>query len=220
MRVVARQADATFDGYGWQPEVLAALEQQHLVAWSEQVRRRNRFGAELRRFLAAQPQTDVCFLHGRAVLNLDHLCHQLERLVPVNALQRRLDGPESVTELFRGETLAPGIRVPRSRYWIWSDADVLLKADPVLFGRVVDCMLGVAAECEYGLEGGVTIQRTVFVGGPLLEDYARDRRGQFRCWAADDDAEPFWQLVSGLERPPVMTRPVDLLMRPARRVGA
>lgn len=220
MRVVARQADAVFDGYGWLPEVLTALESSHLVAWSDTTRRRNRFCAAVRSFLAAQPHTDVCVLQGRSILSLDHLCHQLERLVPVAQLDRRLDGPDSVTEFLRAVPAQPGCRAPHQRYWLWADADVLLKADPALFGRVVDCLLGVSAEGEYGLADGTLLQRAVFVGGAMLEAYAQDHRGQFRCWAADGDAEPFWQMVSGLERPPVVTRPVDYLMRPPQRIGA
>lgn len=220
MRVVARQADAVFDGQGWLPEAVRAMDTHHLVAWSELARRRIAFAAGVRSFLQAQQDFDACMIHGRSVRTLDELCHQLERQVPVTELVRRLDGPGSVTELLRGRNAVPGRRSVRTRVWIWSDADVLLKSDPELFSSVVDCMLGVAAESEFGTDEGGPIQRVVFVGGMMLEAYARDRGGQFRSWAAEGDAEPFWKLVSGLERPPVVARPVDLLMRPPRRLGA
>lgn len=220
MRVVARQADAIFDGQGWLPEAVRALDTHHLVAWSELTRRRIAFAAGVRSFLQAQQDTDACMIHGRSVRTLDDLCHQLERQVPVEELLRRLDGPDSVTELLRGRTAIPGRRQVRTRVWIWSDADVLLKADPELFGAVVDCMLGVAAETEFGSDEGGPIQRVLFIGGLMLEAYARDHAGRFRSWAAEGDAEPFWKLVSGLDRPPVIARPVDLLMRPPRRLGA
>ncbi|GJM19949.1 MAG: hypothetical protein DHS20C14_21620 [Phycisphaeraceae bacterium] len=220
MRVVSRQADAVFEGQGWLPEMVSALDTHHLVAWSELTRRRNAFVGEVRSFLAAQQDTDACLVHGRSVFTLDDLCHQLERLVPVPELHRRLDGPDGVTELLRGRNTTPGRRAPRVRCWIWSDADVLLRSDPELFSSVVDCMLGVSAESEFGTLDGGPIQRVLFVGGPMLEAYARDRSGQFRSWAAEGDSEPFWKLVSGLERPPVVARPVDLLMRPPRRMGA
>lgn len=222
MRVVSRQADAVFDGYGWLPDVLCALEQHHLVAWSELTRRRNMFCAALRRGLASQPDVDACVIHGRGVLSLDHLCQQIERTVPAAVLERRIDGPDGLTELLRDVPEEAGHRPPRFRYWIWSDADVFLRADPRGFASVVDCMLGVAAESEYGVDEGATIQRGIFVGGPMLERYAMDARGGFRSWKTEgpDDSDAFWKLVSGLERPPVLCRPVDMLTREQRRLGA
>lgn len=220
MRVLSRHDDAVFGSTDWQPEVLAMLEDHHLVAWSGLNRRRNRFSARLQQFLGAQPDTDVCVLHGRSITNMDSLCHQLERVVPCDLLERRVEGTNSLTELLRSCEYFPGRRPSRYRFFVWNDADVLLRAEPELFARVTDAMAGVAAESEFGEVDGLLIQRAVFIGGPLLESLAHEATSPFNSWASDGSDEPFWQLVSGLERPPVLCRPVDLLMRSPRARSA
>ena len=204
----------------WQPEVLAGLDEQHLVAWSDRPRVRARFAAELYRFLSAQSRTETVVIHGRSVTNLGHLCEQLERQIPGPDLAHEIDGPNGLTELLRSTESWPGELPARARYVIWNDADVLLRADPEVFAQVVDAMLGVAAESEYASSHRLMLQRAVFTGGPLLERFARDSRSPFRCWQAEGHEEPFWRMVSGLDLPPVITKPVDLLMEQPRRVTA
>jgi len=204
----------------WQPEVMAGLDEKHLVAWSDRPRLRSRFAAELYRFLSLQPRVETVVLHGRSITSMDHLCDQIERQIPGPDLHREIDGPYGLTELLRSNESWPGQLPPRARYLIWNDADVLLKSDPSLFGRIVDALIGVAAESEFSTTHRLLLQRAVFTGGPMLERYARDQRGQFRCWMAEGNEEPFWQLVSGLDIPPVMTKPVDLLMERTHRETA
>ena len=204
----------------WQPEVLAGLDEQHLVAWSDRPRLRARFAAELYRFLNLQSRVEAVMVHGRSITSLGHLCDQLERQIPGPDLRHEIDGPNGLTELLRSTETWPGEQPARARYLIWNDADVLLRADPELFSRVVDAILGVAAESEYATSHRLILQRAVFTGGPLLERYARDSQGQFRCWMTEGHEEPFWRMVSGLDLPPVMTKPVDLLMERPRRETA
>lgn len=217
---VADTAPSILGSRHWQPEVMAGLDHQHLVAWSDRPRLRARFAAELYRFLSHQQRVEVVVLHGRSITSLDHLCDQIERQIPGPELHREIDGPHGLTELLRSHESWPGQLPPRARYLIWNDADVLLRADPNLFSRVVDAILGVAAESEYSTSHRLLFQRAVFTGGPNLERYARDQRGQFRCWMAEGTEEPFWRLVSGLDTPPVVTKPVDLLMEHTRRETA
>ena len=203
----------------WRANALSAMDEHHLVAWCDQPTRRARFGAEFQRFLVSQPGSEVVVLHGRSIRSLDGLCDQLEHQLVGPPLAREIEGGRGLIEFLRHVQPLPGAGWPRARYVIWNDADVLLRADPWAFGRIVDAFFGVAAEGEFGDGERLTIQRAVFLGGPMLERYARDTGGQFRAWAGEGEGEPFWRLVTGLERPPVIARPVELFLdsAPARR---
>ena len=87
----------------------------------------------------------------------------------------------------------------------------LLREDADLFGRLADAFAGVAAEAEYVCDDLLLIHRAVYVGGVHLADYAENSLGQLRCWYPDDPEEPFWQLVTGIERPPVLRYQIDTL---------
>lgn len=200
----------------WRADALAAMDERHLVAWCDRPTRRARFAAEFQRFLITQPGSEVVVLHGRSIRTLDGLCDQIEHQLIGPTLEREIEGGRGLVEFLRHIQPLPGAGWPKARYILWNDADVLLRSDPETFGRVVDAMVGVAAENEFGEGDRLTLQRCVFLGGPMLERYARDARGQFRSWASDDaggfgHAEPFWQLVTGLEQPPVLCRPIEML---------
>lgn len=212
MTVLAGHFDAPFPAVDWQPEVMALLDERHLAVWSHAQSRRTHFAASLAQFLGSQRETDVVTLYGRFIGDLESFCHQLERSIPVDRLERRLDGTDSVTDALRSRESVRGRCVARSRYIVWNDADVLLKADPGLFGRLIDAMLGVCAEAEYASEDLLLIQRCVFVGGAGLADYAEDATGQFRAWLPDGLGEPFWALVTGVEAPQVRVAHIDELM--------
>ncbi len=219
MRASPRQVATRFVPLDWQPEALQLLDEHHLVAWSHSVRTRTAFAAGLSQFLASQRDLSVCVLHGRSITNLDALCQQLERQIPGPPLDRRIGGSSGVIELLRSRDQRPGRPAPRQRVILWSDADILLRADCELFGRVVDALTGVAAEMEYSSDDQLLLQRTVFVGAPALDMYADDASGQFCGWRCADDSEAFWTVVSGLERPPMMRVHIDSLMgEPPRRV--
>jgi hypothetical protein len=212
MTVLAGHFDSPFPAVDWQPEAMALLDERHLAVWTHARGRKSQFAASLSQFLGSQRETDVVTLYGRYITDLESFCHQLERAIPVDHLERRLDGTDSVTDALRSRQTLRGRSVARSRYLIWNDADVLLRADPVLFGGLVDAMLGVCAEAEYASEDLLLIQRCVFVGGAALADYADEPQGQFKSWLPDGMGDPFWALVTGVQNPDVKCAHIDELM--------
>ena len=202
----------TFEQSTWQPEVLAKLESHHIAAWSGDTAVRSRFGASLQQFLVAQAGTEVCVLHGRSILDLEGLCSQLERLIPVETLARSVDGAKGLASILRtrGGMYA---RIPtRQRIFLWHDADVLIRHDPELFGQVAEVMAGVSAELEFAGEGSLMIQRCVYMGGSRLAEVARDPESMLNRWADDGPGVPFWSLVTGEDSPTTSLCSIDLLM--------
>jgi len=188
------------------------LDEAHLVAISAAPRRRMHFAGSLGQFLQGLRDAEVCTLYGRFITDLDSFCYQLERAVAGPAVERRIDGLRGVTSLLRSREVFRGRPASKFRFYIWHDADVLLGENEALFGRLVDAMAGVAAEAEYVSDDLLMIHRTVFVGGPLLQEYAEREHGQFQSWAQEQDgATPFWEVVTGIERPPVEVYPIDTL---------
>lgn len=212
MTVLAGHLDAPFPAVDWQPETMALLDERHLSVWTHAQTRKSQFAASLAQFLGSQRETDVVTLYGRYIVDLESFCHQLERAIPVDRLERRLDGTDSVTEALRSRQTLRGRSVARSRYIVWNDADVLLKANPELFGGLVDAMLGVCAEAEYASEDLLLIQRCIFIGGATLADYGDEPEGQFKSWLPDGLGEPFWALVTGVPTPDVKSVHIDELM--------
>lgn len=193
----------------WQAEAAALLDEHHLVAWSPRPRLRVQFASSLAQFLGGIRDAEVCPLYGHSIRDLDSFCAQLERVLPGPELQRRLDGPGGVTSLLRHRDVVKGRRAARYRYYIWSDADVLLREDQQLFSRLVDIFAGVAAETEYASDDLLLIHRAVFIGGPILDVYGEDERGQFHRWYPDAEGEPFWELVTGVRQPKFMRMQID-----------
>ncbi|MBK7403671.1 MAG: hypothetical protein IPJ41_03295 [Phycisphaerales bacterium] len=202
MSALTRQAESPFRAIDWEPEVTQLLDEHHLVAWSAVARRRVHFTACMTHFLALQPDAEICPIYGKFVTDLDSFCHQVERSIPGVAIQRRIDGPDGLVALLRSRHTLRYRAASRYRYFVWSDADVLLKADHRLFGRIVDALAGVAAEAEFASDELLLVQRTVFVGGPMLDLYSQNQQGQFRAWHDDGLGEPFWRMVTGVEAPP------------------
>lgn len=211
MSVLSRYEEAAFGAVEWQPEVMARLDDDHLVAWSPHALTRTRFAATLQQFLGSQPDTDVCNFYGRYIADLEGFCHQLERMLPAPPLNRRIDGPRGVTESLRSRFSFRGRSIARQRFYVWHDADHLIEHDADLFGRLADALMGVAAEAEYVSDDLLMIQRCVFIGGDALQKYASDHRGQLRSWRADRFGEPFWAVVTGLDQPPVQVAEIASL---------
>lgn len=203
MSVLSRFDEAAFGAIDWQPEVMARLDNDHLVAWSPHALTRTRFAASLQQFLGSQPDTDVCNFYGRYITDLESFCHQLERMLPAPPLRRQIDGPRGITESLRSRFSFRGRSIARQRYYVWHDADHLIEHDRELFGRLVDALMGVAAEAEYVSDDLLMIQRCVIIGGDALQQYASDPTGQLRSWQPDAYGEPFWRVVTGLDVPPV-----------------
>jgi hypothetical protein len=75
----------------------------------------------------------------------------------------------------------------------------------------VDAIIGVGAEAEYASDDLLLLHRSVFVGSSLLDLYAEDPAGQFSIWAPDADGEPFWSVVTGVDKPQVTRYNIDAL---------
>lgn len=213
MSAVSRQPEAPLLVADWHADVTQLLDEHHLVAWSDMPQRRMQFAVSLARFLGAQRDTEVCSFYGRYILDLESFCYQLERALPGPALDRRIDGPGGLVSLLRSRTSWRGRPQTKFRYYIWHDADMMLRADHVLFGKLVDAMAGVAAEAEYVSDDVLMLHRSIFVGSSLLDVYAEDFNGQFQSWSRDEHGEPFWQVVTGVEKPPFMRYRIDVLGR-------
>lgn len=212
MSALTRQTESPFAIINWQPDVVQLLDEHHLVAISDSPRRRMHFAVALGQFLQGMRDAEVCTLYGRFITNVDSFCYQLEHAISGPLVDRRIDGPRGLTSLLRSRPVYRGRPASKFRFYIWHDADVLLSEDEALFGRLVDAISGVAAEAEYVDDDVLLIHRAVYVGSSLLAQYAAKSTGQFQAWAADSDFdEPFWQVVTGIERPPFTQYLIDEL---------
>lgn len=191
-------------GLGWQPEAAAMLDQQHLAAWSADELARHSFAAGLGRFLSSQPFSQVVPIFGQTVTDLESFCEQLERSIPGPPLRRSIDGSGGVASLLRSREVGPGMAAPRCRYYIWHDCDAMIQADPELFGRLAEAIIGIAAEDEFVSDDLLMIHRAVFLGGSLLAVYHEDESAQLRSWSPEPLGEPFWKTISGVESPEVL----------------
>ncbi|MCC6676697.1 MAG: hypothetical protein IT436_06095 [Phycisphaerales bacterium] len=201
MSALARQSDSPFSLADRPAEVTQLMDEHHIVACSADPRKRAQFGASLGQFLSTMRDTEVVALQGRAITDLESFCQQLERALPGPALERRIHGLGGVVNLMRHRQTF-GMRTPsKFRFYIWHDADTLLRSDPMLFGHLTEAIAGVAAEAEYVCDDVLMIHRGLFIGGPDLDRYADLPNGQCRAWVNDDQGEPFWQVVTGIEQP-------------------
>jgi hypothetical protein len=185
------------------------LCESHLVVSSLNPALRERFGLELTKHYRHMPMVESVAIAGSVVHSLEDLCHQLERALPAawqaEPIERSIEGPGGIVERLRERMSEPGLPASRHRYYLWRDADVLLRHDRVLFAQLVSAIMGVAAEAEYTGEDLLMVHRLILVGGPDLLAYAEELNGALQQWQ-DHPArasKPLWKVLSGLERPPV-----------------
>ncbi len=195
----------------WQADVTALLDEHHLAAWSDLPQRRTQFAVSLGQFLGSQRDTEVCVFYGKFITDLESFCYQLERAVPGPSLKRAIEGETGIVSLLRARASIKGRPETKYRFYIWHDADVLLRHNKALFGQIVDAMAGVAAEAEYVSDDLLLIHRSVLVGSSLLDVYAEDENAQFNTWLKDSSGEPYWQMVTGLAKPSFMRYKIDAL---------
>lgn len=196
-------------------DALLLAEEHHIAAWSRNLETRERFGIELVSTLRTILDSQVVVLNGATIHDLDGFCRQFEAQLPINGLSlttpmvRSISASGGVLDRVRERPQDEGApNHLKRRYYVWRDADVLLRTDARLFGALVDCVAGAAAEAEYASEDLLLIHRLIMIGGPLLHSYAENTHGQFRAWLREDDGSepcspPFWAVVSGLSKPPV-----------------
>jgi hypothetical protein len=191
----------------WQVEAAQLLEEHHLVGWAHHPMHRRRFAEDLACSLASMDDTQVCMLPGHAIRDIFSFCNFLERSIRNDRVRRSIDAKGGIVDALRMVSDRSGSI--KRRYIIWQDADVMLRYDHRLFGRLADAMMGVSAELEYTSEDLLVIQRIVFVGAPSLDVYAEDGRGQFRRWFAENNEEPLWATVTGVKAPRVLRYRID-----------
>lgn len=209
MSAIARHGRSPFQAPHWQADVLQRMDEQHLAAWSGSAGRRLAFAAEFGGFLSRQRDAELCVLYGQSIVDLESLCAQLERSLPGPALARRIDGLSGLVAFLRGRGSG---RRAKFRYYLWHDADVLLRRDEALFGRVVDAIAGVSAEAEFVSDDLLLIHRAVLVGSPALAEYGAREAGQFRSWWDDGLGRPFWAEVTGVPSPRFAVESIEDLM--------
>lgn len=185
------------------------LEEHHLAAWSDDAVQRVRFGADLAMLLNGIRDTQVCVLHGSQIRDMYSFCSQLERALGVDRIRRSIDATRGIVDTLRRRHRSAEQPAQKRRFYLWHDAHVLLAADHILFGRLVDALAGVAAEAEYATDDLLLIQRAVFIGTAAIDLYAEDTRGQFRSWYREGREQPLWRVVTGVRRPPVLSYRID-----------
>jgi hypothetical protein len=201
MSALSRPSEPQLLVADWQADVTQLLDEQHLVAWSDFAQRRTQFAVSLGQFLGGLRDAEVCTLYGKFITDLDSFCYQLERAIPGPTLERRVDGPGGVVSLLRTRLSFRGRSESKFRFYVWHDADVLLKHDHALFGQLVEALEGVSAEAEFVSDDLLLIHRAVLVGSSMLDVYAEDPNAQCQSWRHDGHDEPFWQMVTGIEKP-------------------
>jgi hypothetical protein len=216
MSALFRQPDPSLLVADWQADVTQLLDEHHLVAWSDLPARRTQFAVSLSQFLGSMRDTEVCVFYGKFIVDLDSFCYQLERAIPGAPLDRRIDGPGGIVSLLRTRASFRGRPESKYRYFIWHDADVLLRNNPSLFARLSDAFAGVAAESEFVTDDLLLVHRSIYVGSSELDVYAEDPNGQFQSWLPDEHGEPFWKVVTNVEAPPFLRYRIDLLGRSPR----
>lgn len=200
----------------WQPEVVRLTDESHLVAWDADGESRDRFVQGLAFYLSLQRDTQAVVLEGRRITSLESFCEELERALPgKRPVARTILGRGGVADHLKRRHQPISSRAAKFRYYLWRDADALLRADPVLFGQLVEALAGVAAEAEYADDDLLLIQRAILVGTPALDIYGEDSRGQFRTWLSHAGQPGRWQRRSGLDRPPFVFRRISDTLPPA-----
>jgi hypothetical protein len=194
---------AGLDHFTSEPASLTQLlDDHHLVVLSDDPVRHDRLTTTLSEYLEILPETRLVMLPGRELVDLDAVCGVFEQ--HFNGHHRIERSIRGLVRLLRNHT-----DEPKHQFFFWPDADALLDADVRLFGRVVNALMSVAAEREHVSTEVLALQRFVFLGGSKLGAYAEDAHGQFHEWLVERGSTPFWEVVSCLARPPVLTFRLD-----------
>ena len=185
-------------------EITQLLDEHHLVVLGEPVAR-HRFVRRLGERLASLPDSDVVPIRGDRATGLGSFGRELESALTRAPEPDRVPAPgaDGVSDIIAALRASPP--AAKRQYFLWHDADAMLESDVALFGRIVNALLGVAAEREHISPDRLVIQRTIFLGNDKLGAYAEEEHGQFRTWILAGDTTPFWEVASCLDRPSVLT---------------
>ena len=178
---------------GWRGQAEALMDEHHMVAVSEDEGLRIEFGTHLVMQMERLADTEVCVLYGRFIRSMEEFAYMLSRALPG-------EGEIDPTRESLIRALGRQTGKTKRRFVVWHDAHLLADRKPRLFDEIADCLMGVAAEREYASEDTLLLLRCLFLGTPTL----LWSRGMME-WAHEGEAEPLWQTVSGLAKPPVKT---------------
>lgn len=205
VRSEIRTTSTGIEGAAWPLAAAQALDEHHLVAWSDMPGQRELFAADLSALLLKIDDTQVCEIDGPRVSDLTTFCDQLARGLGVESVAPRFDSRGGVCEALRSYPTDGAEPPVKRRYILWRDAHRMLRADPVLFGQMVDALVGVAAEGEFVRDDRLLLQRTVFLGDASLDLYSEDPRGQMRSWFGESSGDSGWGLATGERSPRVLS---------------
>jgi hypothetical protein len=198
----------TLNSAEWIGSITPLLDDHHLVVLSDSPLTRERFALALRHHLEGQADTKLIVVDGSQTPDIPSFCRQLESQLPARPPRGAPTWWRDIHHVIDLLANAPHLR--RREYLLWREADVMLEADVATFSRLVNALLGSAAEREHVSPQPLVLERVIFIGGAKLGAYAEDTTGQFCRWLADDDAgSPVWEVASVLERPPVIVYRID-----------
>ncbi len=167
-------------------DVPSLLDERHLVLWSRDLSRRERAADLVVAGLRTVKDAQVVSLPGAVIHDLKTLRTHLDHALPSaenRPLRATIDGPAGLLARLREPAdPLPDHHHVKWRYYVWRDADVLLRASPTVFDMMVDAVAGVAAEAEYSSDDLLLIQRLVLVGGPALHVAAGEPDGPMQAW--------------------------------------
>lgn len=167
-------------------DVPSLLDEKHMVLWARDLHRRERAADVVAAGLRSVQDAQVVSLPGAVIHDLKSLRVQLDNALPSaehRPLRATIDGSAGLLARLREPAdPLPGYHHIKWRYYVWRDADVLLRSSPAAFGIMVDAVAGVAAEAEFSSQDLLLIQRLVLVGGPALQVAAKDPHGPMNAW--------------------------------------
>ncbi|MCI0364037.1 MAG: hypothetical protein L0219_09170 [Phycisphaerales bacterium] len=189
--------------------IIQLLDDHHLVILSDNPGLRDRIGQTLKTHLISTPDSQVIDLDGSCVTSVRSFAVQFEAQLELTSASWTAGSTNGQMQRLI-ELLRAACSGPKRRYVVWRDAHTMLEADVDLFCRLVNALFCVAAESEHITLDPVMVQRVIFLGGGKLGAYAEDTSGQFCKWLDDGkDGSPFWEIMSMVERPAVITYRVD-----------
>jgi hypothetical protein len=185
-------------------DVVSLADESHVVMWSRGLQARESAANRAYAQLHAVGDSQVVSLPGAVIHDLKQLRDQVNRALPDDDGRRlgpSLDGPAGLLARLAHlpRTGADGHHI-KFRYYLWRDADVLLKHSPPAFSMMVDAVAGVAAEAEFASDDLLLIQRLILVGGPELHRCYHDPHGPLRAWRPGSP----WKVKTGQPEPRFM----------------
>ena len=191
-------------------DVPSLLDERHMVLWSRDLHRRERAADLVVNSLRAVQDAQVVSLPGAVIHDLKSLRTHLDHALPSaenRPLRATIDGPAGLLARLREPAdPLPDHHHVKWRYYVWRDADVLLRSSPAVFSMMVDAVAGVAAEAEFTSVDLLLIQRLVLVGGPSLHVAACDPEGPMRAWRAGSS----WARLTKVAAPVFECREIPL----------